>query len=385
MMAVRIVVSGYHGMGNTGDEAVLEAFLQGTRRLLPGASVTVLSGNPEATRRAYGVDVVPRTHVPSIIRALKGAGLLVSGGGSLLQDVTGKLTVPYYTGVMAVARALRVPVAIYAQGLGPLNTGFARFLVKTAMKGARVVTLRDEESVELLRELGVAREDVSLVADPAFALTPQDSPAARRIENREGVVMFALRPWDVGRDITDEYAQCARRIRVELGAEVVFAAFQPSADLALADAMASRSGATAVSFDMTPGQALGVVAASQLVVGMRLHSLIFAASAGVPAVAIEYDPKVRALCERVGTRHMLPAGVDGDVLYETIARAWSVRERLRAEQALSVDELREGARLATERALSPVMNKGGAAGGRQGQEGRQGRRGQRKARKQRQL
>ncbi len=361
---MRIVVSGYHGMGNTGDEAVLEAFLQGTRRLLPDASVTVLSGDPEATTRAYGVHAVPRTHLPSIVRALRGADLLVSGGGSLLQDVTGRLTVPYYTGVMGIARALRVPVAVYAQGLGPLNTGFARFLVKTALKGAKVVSLRDAESVELLRELGVVRPDVSLVADPAFALAPKDSPVARRIETLEGVVMFALRPWDVGRDITDEYAQCARRIRVELGAEVVFAAFQPSADLALADAMAGRSGATAVPFVMTPGQALGVVGAAQLVVGMRLHSLIFAASAGVPAVAIEYDPKVRALCERVGTRHLLPAGVSGDVLYETIARAWSVRERLRAEQALSVDELREGARAATEQVLSPVMGRGGAPRGR---------------------
>ncbi len=350
-------------MGNTGDEAVLEAFLQGTRALLPDASVTVLSGDPEATRRAYGVDSVPRTHVPSIVRALAGADLLVSGGGSLLQDVTGRLTVPYYTGVMAIARALRVPVAVYAQGLGPLNTGFARFLVKMALSGARMVSLRDSESVELLREIGVARGDVSLVADPAFALAPKDSAAARRIENREGVVMFALRPWEVGRDITAEYALCARRIRVELGVEVVFAAFQPSADLALAKEMAELSGAMAVSFDMTPGQALGVVSKAQLIVGMRLHSLIFAASAGVPAVAIEYDPKVRALCERVGTRHLLPAGVDGDTLYDTIARAWSVRERLRAEQALSVDELREGARMATEQVLSLVRGRGGAARG----------------------
>ncbi|MGB4338553.1 MAG: polysaccharide pyruvyl transferase family protein, partial [Bacillota bacterium] len=115
---MRIVVSGYHGMGNTGDEAVLEAFLQGVRKVLPQARLTVLSGDPESTERAYGVDSVSRTHLPSIVRALRDADLLVSGGGSLLQDVTGPFTVPYYTGIMLLAYLMRVPVAVYAQGLG---------------------------------------------------------------------------------------------------------------------------------------------------------------------------------------------------------------------------------------------------------------------------
>lgn len=376
---MRIVVSGYHGMGNTGDEAVLEAFLQGVRKVLPQARLTVLSGDPESTERAYGVDSVSRTHLPSIVRALRDADLLVSGGGSLLQDVTGPFTVPYYTGIMLLAYLMRVPVAVYAQGLGPLRGRLSRHLARIGLSRAAVLSLRDAESVQLLRQIGIRRRDVHLVADPAFALSPQDSPEARRIGDREGVVMFALRPWDVGRDITPEYAECARRVRVELGADVVFVAFHPCADLELAKRLAELTGgATVITFDMTPGQALGVVGSAQLVVGMRLHSLIFAASAGVPAVAIEYDPKVRALCERVGTTHVLPAGVSGDVLYETIARAWSARERLRAEQVLSVDELREGARVATELALRPLLDGKGEGGARGCGEG--GRRVPRRAR-----
>lgn len=354
---MRIVVSGYHGMGNTGDEAVLASFLQGLDELLPEAEVVVLSGDPGATERVYRVHAVPRMRLDSIARAIRGSDLLVSGGGSLLQDVTGWRSVPYYTGIMGMAGAMGVPVSVYAQGLGPLRSGLSRLLVRAALKRASVISLRDAESMALLQSIGVAGPGAHLVADPAFALTPLDSNHARRIAQYQDAVVFALRPWDVGRDVTQEYADCARKVRAELGADVVFAAFQPSSDWPMVQRIASLCSATAVNLDMHPREALGVIAKAQLVVGMRLHALIFAASVGVPAVAIEYDPKVRALCERVGTTHVLPAGVDGGTLYETIARAWSVRERLKAEQALAVDELRAGARRATRLALEPILGK----------------------------
>lgn len=119
-MSRRVVISGYYGFDNMGDEMVLAGILAGLRRLDPGVRVTVLSAHPAATAREHGVDAVSRTHLPSILAALARADLLISGGGSLLQDVTGPFNIPYYVGVMELARLRGVPVMMMAQGIGPV-------------------------------------------------------------------------------------------------------------------------------------------------------------------------------------------------------------------------------------------------------------------------
>jgi polysaccharide pyruvyl transferase WcaK-like protein len=55
---------------------------------------------------------------------------------------------------------------------------------------------------------------------------------------------------------------------------------------------------------MAPGADLGAqlaaIGSARLVIGMRLHALVLAAAAGVPAIAVSYDPKVDAFATRVG-------------------------------------------------------------------------------------
>ena len=46
-----IVISGYYGFGNAGDEAMLAAMIEALSDLDPHLNIIVLSGNPEDTRR----------------------------------------------------------------------------------------------------------------------------------------------------------------------------------------------------------------------------------------------------------------------------------------------------------------------------------------------
>ena len=83
-----IVISGYHGFANSGDEALLFAILSTLRKKKPDISVTVLSKIPEETSRVYGVKSVNRYNFFEIRKEMKKAKMLLFGGGSLLQDVT---------------------------------------------------------------------------------------------------------------------------------------------------------------------------------------------------------------------------------------------------------------------------------------------------------
>ena len=54
---MRVVLCGYYGMGNGGDEALLASLLQ----MLPSqVKPVVLSGDPEQTAQCYGVEAYHR-------------------------------------------------------------------------------------------------------------------------------------------------------------------------------------------------------------------------------------------------------------------------------------------------------------------------------------
>ena len=185
---MRLVVSGYYGYGNAGDEAVLAGLLAALREIEPAASVTVLSGDPAETRRTHGVDAIPRARPGTLIGALRASDGLLSGGGSLLQDRTSARPVAYYTGVMGVARLARRPYVMHAQGLGPITRAGNRWLAALALRGAAHVSLRDDASVDLARRLGV-RRPIEVVPDPALGLRPA------RGNTTDGPIVVAVRDW----------------------------------------------------------------------------------------------------------------------------------------------------------------------------------------------
>ena len=83
-----IVISGYYGSKNAGDEAMLAAMVEVFTDMEPDIHITVISASPEDTKVRHGVDSVSWLDFCGIRRALKKADLLISGGGSLLQNVT---------------------------------------------------------------------------------------------------------------------------------------------------------------------------------------------------------------------------------------------------------------------------------------------------------
>ena len=76
----RIVVSGYYGAKNAGDEAMLAAMLEVLGDLDPELHITVISADPADTERRHGVHAVGSFDVGGIFGAVRRADLLVSGG-----------------------------------------------------------------------------------------------------------------------------------------------------------------------------------------------------------------------------------------------------------------------------------------------------------------
>ena len=95
-----ILISGYYGFKNSGDDALLQAIINGLDERGYKDNITVLSAMPADTAKAYGVRAVNRINVFSIIKHMKKAALLISGGGTLLQDGTSTKSLVYYISII---------------------------------------------------------------------------------------------------------------------------------------------------------------------------------------------------------------------------------------------------------------------------------------------
>lgn len=333
----RVLVSGYYGFHNAGDEAILCALVRGLRDVCPDIDITVLSADPGHTALAYDVRVVPRTDPRGIARAMRAADLFISGGGGLLQDVTSLASLQYYLGLIVLARALGRPVFIYAQGIGPLRTGLGRFLARTVLNRVQAMTVREAESREMLCSLGVRRPPVEVTADPVLDLVPEEAWRARGRELlagagvREGSLAgFSVRPWTGDDDYTGALAHAADEL-VAAGYQAVFLPFHHPGDLDACRAVTGRMRAPALIVEERLGfsELIGICAQLDLAVGMRLHFLVFAALSGVVPVGLPYDPKVRLFLDRLGLPEELRVGrVSSGELSRAVAAALNRREVL---------------------------------------------------------
>lgn len=312
---MRVLVSGYYGFGNLGDEALLVGMLTGLRDY----SVTVLSQRPAATRVLHGVGAAHRLRG---LPALLNHDALVSGGGGLLQDKTSARSLRYYLSLITLAKRLGKHTVVYGQSVGPLSPDGERTVAKV-LRGVPVA-VRDGASQDLLARLDIP---ATLVADAALLLP---KPVAAPTE----AAPVLLVPRGGYPEITAAFARLAETLHRE-GVPLAALALQPGEDAAAVTALPSA----VVRFKApTPQAALALIAGSRHVVSARLHGLILAARAGVPFSGVAYDPKVAAFLTEAGNR-VHPVPPDPEALMREVLEPVFDTERVAALEARARDGL----------------------------------------------
>lgn len=275
---MRILISGYYGAGNVGDEALLSGLA--TALTARGHRVGVLSADPPATRELHGLRAFHR--VRGLVPAITWAQTVVSGGGGLLQDVTSGRSLDYYLSVLRLARGLGRRVAVYGQSLGPLSAA-GRAKVGRVLQGVPLA-VRDELSTALARDLGL---DPVLVADPALLLA---LPADAKPADPQGPVVLVPRS---GQDQLNAALETLALQLQEDGTPLAAAAFHPHEDAPALDRLVRIAPRLRVLDASTPADALRALGGARYVVSVRLHGCILAARLGVGFAGLSYDPKVK--------------------------------------------------------------------------------------------
>ena len=330
---MKIFLIGWFGAGNMGDEAILLSELLFLRENIKEAEFYILSFDTKRTKRLtsnmpevkkilrMGVkqDVV-RSDICGILKAFREVDLVVVGGGGIFQDIYNHYPIPFFTLMALLAKLNKKLLLLYCVGIGPINTFIGKKLCKLTVNSSDIVSVRDSESRDLLKDLGVTKK-VYLSADPVFLLEPEwneqvdKAIKTHNLDKSEptiGVCVQDLLFWDnenrrILADILDT-------LIIERGVKVVFLPFgayrdvwftkkksdtvDTAASKKLSELMKEES--SILTDELLPQELLAVIEKMDIIVSMRLHGLIMGLNAGVPVIALTYteESKIRNLMKR---------------------------------------------------------------------------------------
>jgi polysaccharide pyruvyl transferase CsaB len=294
----KILLAGYYGLNNIGDEAILEKFIEMIRNSSNDVEISVLSGKPRNTEETFSVASVDRKDFFKVNRAIVKNDIVVFGGGSLLQDVTSKKSIYYYLYLIFVSELFRKKVILLSQGIGPIRGRFNRWITARLLNKVDKITVRDINSFNVLKKLGVREEKAGFSADPVIDYGPDS-----KNENRDMILVgISVRKWkDV--DVVSPLVEIIEKLH-ERGIQVILIPFHFNEDIEIIEEIEAKTNVElgTVKDKMTSKELYGLIGNMNLLLGARLHSLIFAVSSFVRVSAISYDPKVEYFMKSLGMK-----------------------------------------------------------------------------------
>ena len=300
-----VLICGYYGEHNLGDDALLAVLLQS---LPKGWTPIITAHDGQAVRRRHpAVEIVPRRSLAKAIRAVAVADAVVLGGGSLLQDSTSLKSLIYYLSLIATARLLAKPVILWGQGLGPLRRWISRLLVRITLPAVQQISWRDPASLAMAERWGV-KVPMAMAADPVWGYAaPRRAIVTNKGRDRVSIVLCWRPTALLDRTTWGLLLEAVDQLSADLDAAVIWLAFHQNQDQSLMDQLHSfgvvpeallerSSGVVAESLE----QVADLFGRARLVLPMRLHALILAQLSDAPCAALSYDPKVAAAAAMAG-------------------------------------------------------------------------------------
>jgi polysaccharide pyruvyl transferase CsaB len=293
--SMKAILCGYYGKGNGGDEALLVSLLQ----MLPkNIEPIVLSGNPTETKKLYNVASYPRASTFPLLQLFQQADFFIWGGGSLMQDATSLASPFYYAGLMALAQQQGLKTIAWAQGIGPLNRAITQWMTRNVLQGCAAISVRDRASAQLLESWQISP---IIAPDPVWAL---ESVAVEPdlINTNLPLIAVNLRSHPL---LTPQRLQllteALQAFQQETNTYILLVPFQQEQDYAIAENIQQTLGKYSQNSQIVtfadPRKLKGLFKNVTMTIGMRLHSLIMAASESSRCFALSYDPKVSQLMQ----------------------------------------------------------------------------------------
>lgn len=297
----KVLVLGYYGYENCGDDAILLSIIKSINiNIKDKVEVTVLSNNPKLTSQQYKVKAINRFNPIKVFLNVLNTDCILFGGGTLIQDKTSNRSLWYYLSVVWLGKVFNKKVILYSNGISTLNSNFNKSIAKKVLNRVDVITLREESSCEELNKLQIKKPKVLVTADPVFGLDKCIKEEYKYIYERENIPIdkpilgITIRKWDNLDYYTDKMACFCDEIIKNEGMNVIFLNMQYKPDKMVANIIKNKMKEKCyiVEKDLSVREVIGAISNIDILLGMRLHGLIFAAKQRIPMVGLSYTPKI---------------------------------------------------------------------------------------------
>lgn len=315
-----ITIANWAGV-NTGDDAIFSALLNLIQtKVSRKAKIFVLADNDKLIKTKY--DVIDAVRIfeyykpkklLKVIRFLHESDLVIYGGGDIVSGNIQSIT------FIGLAKLLGLPVMYCGVGAVPIKSRFVRFLFKIVSNHVDLVTVRDEKSKHILNDLGINKPPIYVTGDLALALQPADSNRISQILKNEGIdrnvkIGVNIRPYDSmysfytskGLDL-NKIAEVCDNIIIKYNAQIIFFPMvtkertknyhdniesDDEISTKIVGAMENSGDTIILNSEYKPEEISGLLGQMDLVIAMRLHTLLLALIRGIPIIAINYAPKI---------------------------------------------------------------------------------------------
>jgi len=307
---INVVISGYYGKTNAGDEAILYSILKQIRNTNKNANITVLSLRPENTKNTYCVNSIYTFDFKSIKKILKQNDVFISGGGTLLQNVTSTKSLLYYLYLILLAKKYKNKVIMYACGVGPIKGKIIRKITSYILnKCVDHILLRDNLSYTELSKLNVNLDKVELGIDPSLLLNEfikidKDIFDKFNLDKTKKYVGISINK--INKNIIQEM----ENILIYLNKKNIIPILIPmdyNDDLKVLKDLIKETKIPYYIIDKNISfiEKYSLISNMEFVIGMRLHTILFSYLLGVKVIGISYDSKINAFCDDWGIPNLI--------------------------------------------------------------------------------
>lgn len=353
----RIVIDGFYGAGNLGDEVILSATLNQISSL-QGVQPVIFSKDPVETNRMHRVvsfDPYAKHSITGYLNLLRSTVYILGGGGLIKDYGESSRSIEKILCYLAIAKSFGLKTMLWSVGMENLRFNKSKELVQGILSTVDAITVRDPNSKKRLEELGI-QNNITVTADPSILLVARYSK--QRSLKKNPRVVACLRHWfkygfympdyAVNEQMLNSVASVLDFMINNLNAEIEFLPFRTISyddDREITKMVVSRM--TEIEHIIVHSrapqidEAINILLNADLLVGMRLHSVILATSLGIPSIALSYMPKVRDYMAYINQENFCfdIEDIDKNCLQEAVEKIMNGYEEISEHLIISSSDL----------------------------------------------
>jgi len=317
-----LVLGGWYGSTNLGDDAILLGIKKLFSVLLPDAKITALSIDPQYTRSTCQIESIklqsPREILkdPRKLNWVSGYNPIIISGGTPFYDFD------HLNRLFTIGLPICNRKKIYCLGIGvkKIVSTEGKFLTRVLMSGVNRISVRDNLSKHLLEK--ILCKNTTLTGDLALILNPPENKSIRKtleksnLAEKKPFIVIAPRIFSNNNihfyhdlvslafinELRHALSETADKV-IDSGVKIVFLPMQSSINNDHIEIMEITSRMKNKNFTILEprnvNEVIAVLSSSSLVIGLRLHSLILGALCSVPIISVPYDDKIWGFMEMI--------------------------------------------------------------------------------------